>query len=216
MRLRQQGLRCAVLPLRLIAKSSYFASQGWFDSVAASAPIGKLGEPVPWWSYPATTFIAERITRDMHVLEFGAGYSTLWLAKRAASVVSVEPDRDWISLLQPRLPKNASILPFDETYRDRYGELKISASDPDAFDVLVIDGLDRASIALASHNWLSAGGVIIYDDFNVSAEKRWQTNARKSLEGRGFRYLPFYGLGPINDTPHWTCIFYRRENCFGI
>src|SRR5688572_22901839 len=65
--------------------------QGWLRSYRERRPVTQGGEPIPWYTYSAIDFLAERLPPDATVFEFGAGHSTLWYARRVARVVSVDP-----------------------------------------------------------------------------------------------------------------------------
>ncbi|HEX2132362.1 MAG TPA: hypothetical protein VHH15_12455, partial [Actinophytocola sp.] len=74
-----------------------------------------------WWSYPAMRrvdeFLAER--PGARIFEYGAGASTLWLAKRAGQVDSVEHDTQWAEVVR-------------EMVADTAGNVKLHAVAPTA------------------------------------------------------------------------------------
>ena len=49
----------------------------------------------PWLTADAVRFLASWIRTSDRCLEWGSGRSTVWLAARAAAVVSIEHDREW-------------------------------------------------------------------------------------------------------------------------
>jgi hypothetical protein len=49
----------------------------------------------PWISYRAASEIERLLRPEWRVLEFGAGMSTLWFAKRVSFVLSIEANREW-------------------------------------------------------------------------------------------------------------------------
>ena len=51
---------------------------------------------VPWITYEANRFLNYIIKPTMRVFEWGAGASTLYFCKHAASVVSIENDKVWL------------------------------------------------------------------------------------------------------------------------
>lgn len=61
----------------------------------------------PWISYDAAAILARRIGAESRVLEFGSGMSTLWLARRAGHLLSIEDHADWHAMVSRRLPQGA-------------------------------------------------------------------------------------------------------------
>ncbi len=97
----------------------------------------------------------EFLTKDMRVLEFGAGQSTIWMAQRVAEVVTVEEDPDWARRILDRGQTNV-VLHYP--------------SCPEKFDhlfdfVLVDGGSDRVDNFLTGLTYLSIpDGVIMLDN----------------------------------------------------
>ena len=96
--------------LRIHPKSG-LRKVGWYRSCRVAKPIDSDGSPLPWWTYPAIAFLRDRIRPQFRVLEFGAGYSTLWLCRRVQQVVSFENSPEWLRALQPQVGKNVTLLP---------------------------------------------------------------------------------------------------------
>ena len=69
---------------------SYLQSQGyWNDN-----PIDQDGY-IPWYTYPAISFLKDIISPDMKVLEYGSGYSTLFYKDKVKELTTVEHDANW-------------------------------------------------------------------------------------------------------------------------
>ena len=58
---------------------------------------------LPWFSYAAIDFLEDYLDPSLAVFEYGSGGSTLFFARRAASVVSVEDNPEWFNRVQKRL-----------------------------------------------------------------------------------------------------------------
>lgn len=183
---------------------------GWTLSRKAKRPIDAKGRPIPWYTYPAISFIGERVKADMEVFEFGCGQSTLWWADHARHVTSVEHEVSWAEHLQKEAPKNVTVT---HTPLDEDGEYcRAAARAEGSFDVIVIDGRDRVNCA---HNCLSVlrdDGVVIWDN----AERTKYRRGQDYLHSEGFKRLPMVGLGPQVARIWDTSVFYRPANCFGI
>lgn len=142
---------------------------------------------VPWWTYPAATWI-DRYLRDLPgsamVFEYGAGASTLWLAKRAAQIVSVEHDTLWYQRLLAATPgwdnivllhcppKPMAEVPAGQTimcspkYPDYDFTQYVEAIQQtnQKFDLIIIDGRCREACLKAALPYLKPTGVIVFDN----------------------------------------------------
>ncbi len=54
---------------------------------------------LPAWPYPAMRAIETLLQPDWRVLEFGSGWSTLWLADRCAEVITIESSPVWAAFV---------------------------------------------------------------------------------------------------------------------
>ena len=182
---------------------------GWLRSYRSKLPMTRAGDPLPWYTYPAISFLSSRLRPNSVVFEYGAGNSTLWYAQRVARVVSVEDDAQWCGTISRRAPENASVVHRSD--RTEY-VLEIAHSD-ELYDVVVIDGCDRPRCAAEALSHLSPGGVIIWDNSDWAD---FQTAWLETFQPNGFRQLEFRGIGPINPYVWSTSILYRPGNCLAI
>lgn len=158
----------------------------WVGSLLAIHDTGKMiGLDLPWWNVAATreieAFLAAR--PGARVFEWGAGASTVWLARRAGSVLSVEHDPDWLAILQrqTRSFANVTLLHRERTGGAYIGEI---ASQEGRFDLIVVDGRDRIACLVAARVRLAPGGLIVFDD---SGRQRYRAGIRQScLKERRF------------------------------
>jgi len=118
-------------------------ASGWLRLPAARlrSRLGRVPER-PWIVPAAIGWLGRRVRRDWRVLELGSGRSTLWLAKRAGSVLSFEDNSYWqdraSGLLEQAGLDNAEVrsLPV-RSFADEIAGL------PDhSFDLLVVDFLE--------------------------------------------------------------------------
>jgi hypothetical protein len=68
-------------------------------------------------------FLQERLKKDMRVFEYGSGFSTLWLASRVRSVVSIETEEVWYRNLKSKLPSNVQLSLVDFEIDGKYCRL---------------------------------------------------------------------------------------------
>ncbi len=117
---------------------------------------------LPWLTADANRFLANNLQPNFRVLEFGSGRSTRYFAKHCASVTTVEHDPRWIRKLEhARLP-NVTLLPADP---HAYAAAADSLPDQ-AFDLILIDGLDRLACLERSLPRLAPGGTLLLDNAN--------------------------------------------------
>lgn len=187
----------------------------WVRSLFSIYDIeGMIALDVPWWTYAAIdevdAFLASR--PDARVFEFGSGASTVWLARRAAQVTSVEHHEGWHARVQScldalglagktnlTLVQTESLPASDPIYvSEKAGEggksfeayaRAIETHRDGPFDVIVIDGRVRAACLQHAKGALAEGGMIVFDN---SHRQRY----RRAIEGSDFDARVLKGLTP--------------------
>jgi len=173
---------------------------------------------LPWWCLKAVAhvdaFLADR--PGARVFEYGSGASSVWLARRAATLVSVEHDPVWHQVVAAKLADyaNARLIlapPEVPPHPDqgRYGSRKAGWRDQTfhdyvhaidceqgQFDLIVIDGRSRPACLEAAARRLKPDGLIVFDN---SARPHYRQAIRTSgLQHR--RYLGLTACLPYPDT----------------
>jgi hypothetical protein len=164
----------------------------WLRSLFAIYDIEDMAElDLPWWTFAAIDeadkFLKSR--SSPRVFEYGSGASTIWLARRAASVTSIEHDRPWHGVVSKRLAvhKNAAVklieadadpvpgyLSEKPGWQGRSFRQYASAIDaePGRFDLIVIDGRARGACLGHAIEKLASDGMILFDN---SARGRYRS-----------------------------------------
>lgn len=173
-------------------------------SVATNRAIDAEGNPLPWYTYPAIEFLTQLDFRDRSVFEYGSGMSTLYWARAARHVVSVEDDERWYQTIATQAPTNSRILletdlaNFPEALR-RTGE---------TFDVIVVDGPARGRTRLkccrVALEALRPGGLIILDNSD------WLPESARLLRDNGLLEVDMTGFAPICGHVQTTSLFFDR------
>lgn len=147
----------------------------------------------PWLTREAICLLERLLRPSDTALEFGAGRSTRWLAKRVAQLTSVEHDADWLGRVQDWLTAdgldNVQLLqrPVADQERDggsaSYVRL-VDTVDDQSLDVVLVDGRYRNHCAVASVPKLKSGGLAVIDNVNLylPSESR-APNSRKHADG---------------------------------
>lgn len=189
-----------------------------------SIGISKLD--VPWWTYKAIdeveAWLAPR--RGARVFEWGSGASTIWLAKRAAEVHSVEHHAGFAALIREQLAitphatldivePEPSDHPAIGSAKEGHGQLdftsyvrhidRVAATVGQPFDLIVVDGRAREACLLAALPHLADDGIIVFDN---TMRRRY----RKAIAAAPVVERAFRGLTPTLPYPDQTSIITRR------
>jgi len=143
---------------------------------------------VPYMPQEMIDWLGSHLTKDMRVFEWGSGGSTLFIAPRVKSIITIESSKRWyikvlLSVifnlvfncrLKLILPEPASRQSKQtEPYRSsgKYGHLTykkyVEAIDsyPDVyFDLIIVDGRCRTQCLLHARTKVKRGGSILLDD----------------------------------------------------
>jgi hypothetical protein len=189
----------------LMPGTNFFLESGWLESLVAGKPVDKAGQPIPWYTYPAIEFLEPRVQSGFRVFEFGAGWSTLWWARRVAEVAAVEHDAAWHASVASALPGNAGVALCTE--REAYvGEL---ARRGGLFDVIVVDGEWRNECARAAAARLKPSGALVFDNSDRTAF----ADGVRYLSEQGWLRVDFFGLVASYPYKNCTSLFFR-DTCW--
>jgi hypothetical protein len=175
---------------------------------------------VPWWTYSAISevdaFLSDRDGKA-RVFEYGSGASTVWLAKRAGAVHSVEHDAAWADGLRPKLAdlehvELICVEPDERTPQSTVVSARrghegydyaryVEAMDEvgGSFDVVVIDGRARSACLENALRHLSDDGLIVFDN---AARSRY----RAAIEASGLDVRLLRGWVPTLPYPDATAL----------
>ena len=190
-----------------------------------------LDDELPWITFRAIRWLLSYLKPEMTVFEYGAGGSTLFLAKRVGELVSVEHDETFHSLVAGRLAKNgiqncrlvlchserrsqqtsadvpygtASFTSFQARHAGEYFEKYVKVIDeyPDGyFDLVMIDGRARASCVRQAVPKIRPGGALLLDN----SERPAYAVARRLLDGNPC--FDMFGIVPWNLVPYQTSVW---------
>lgn len=177
---------------------------GQFNSIRRNLPIDSEGNEIPWYTYSAIEFLNQIDFSQKKIFEYGSGFSSIYWAKRAKSVVSVDDNREWFEKISRKKLKNQNI--YLKSNKSEY--INSVGSFKKTFDVIIIDGNYRKECAKKAIKVLRKGGFIILDNSD------WFSNTAKSLRESGLIQVDFMGFGPINGYTWVTSLFLTREYNF--
>jgi hypothetical protein len=215
--------------LKWLERHSNRDSARWARSLFAIYDIDDMTRlDLPWWTLKATR-IVDQFLRDRggaRVFEYGSGASTVFLARRASTVESVEHDKDWWQRLQPVLTPfggaNCRLVEPRKSHSPQYASLKrghtglefheyVHAIDLTTgdFDLIVIDGRCRSRCLEVAVPRLRQGGMIVFDN---SARSRY----RASIAACGLHPVRTRGLTAALPYPDQTTLLFRDATTSGL
>jgi len=187
---------------------SALRTTGWLRTFESAQPMNRNGDPIPWFTYPAVDFLLRADLSGLRVFEYGSGASTLFFARKVGEILSVDHDDMWSRRVAKRIspPHQVICRPRGDLYTreiEKHGK----------FDIVVIDGVDRAQCALVALKCLTPEGVMIWDD----AARADFRESLPQLLATGYQPLFFVGMAPISFLACETAVLYKRgHNCLGI
>ena len=119
---------------------------------------------LPWLTDQAVDFLEDYLkNKDLHILEFGTGSSTLWFSSRAKGIVSVEHDERWYNLVCEQLAtQNIKNVDYRLVKSFYYSECEKFPQN--YFDLILIDGKDRVLCVEHAMRVLKPGGILMLDN----------------------------------------------------
>lgn len=186
---------------------------------------------VAWWTYPAIDEIEAFLARtsNARVFKYGAGASTLWLAKRCFEVTSVEHDAGFTANLQPHFEHHSNLhlqvvpdVPVTTAsgkarslragYLQRAFDSYVASIDAVSgeFDMIVIDGRARNTCLAKAIPRLRADGILLFDNSDrreyrrlsmaAGCSKRSCAGARRRCRLPARRHCCREGASTVMDT----------------
>jgi WD40 repeat protein len=216
---------------------NFLKSTGWLESKNNNLSM-RGGKFIPWITYPALNVIEKWNLRDIKILEFGAGASTLYFSELCNDLISYEFDSEYFSAVYPVVdPAVRLINVFDlEIHKEKRLNL-----DPEWIQLLSIDfesipegpllkaQIDFESLSFHINSSLQDCKLVFIDggprNFLTAVcgdllgpggvivldntDMPYLAPAREFLRNRGFTEIEFRGLGPLNPYESTTSIFCR-------
>lgn len=178
---------------------------------------------LPWWTFSSIDFVDHILSErpgTARVLEYGSGASTVWLAKRSKSVISIEHDaafaeqmlgtfREYDAIQLNIVPaRHADATTKSRSKRKGHTHLSFDLyvnsveKSHDDFDLIVIDGRARVSCLEKAIPRLASNGAILFDNSD-------RQEYRQAIENCGLIERKFAGLAPALPIFSQTSILTR-------
>lgn len=176
-----------------------------------------------WWSYSAMRRVDEFLNQrpGARIFEYGAGASTVWLARRAGQVDSVEHDTGWVEFVREMIGDTPGVklhaVPPTAATQDtivrsgRVGHTDLDFADyvstidqvGGPFDLIVVDGRARVDAFRRAMDHLADDGVVVFD--NIKRKRYWDVIS--ALPGLRIELLK--GSTPTLPYPTTTGLIWR-------
>jgi len=190
----------------------------YLKSLFAVYDINEMSQQdLAWWTFDAMAWIENflKTRQDASVFEYGSGASTLWLARRARHVVSIEDDAGFFTRVSKMKPDNVTYSLhradeiFDPDFESGRHDLRgksfrtyVRAVDEtnDFFDLIVIDGRCRRQCMERAVAHLKPGGAILLDNTDMQ-------RYRDIAPAQSLKKIVTRGLTPSLPYPTETTIY---------
>lgn len=181
-----------------------------------------LLDEVPWMPFAAIAFLRGALSPGDRIFEYGSGGSTVFFARRAAEVVTVEHDARWArevaAAISRRGIRNVELLAIapgknhDPEFLSEVAAFQglsfqayVTSIDrfPDRyFSAVVVDGRARNACLRRALRKVREGGLLILDNSD-------RTKYREGLDFlAGFERRDFHGLNPYQIDPGQTTVWF--------
>jgi SAM-dependent methyltransferase len=178
----------------------------WIASLLAIHDTSRMiSLDCPWWNVAATNQIDQflKAKPGSRVFEWGSGASTVWLSRRCGEIVSVEHDPAWFARLRREVEdlENITLMQrgLEKDGRDYVGAIGARGG---SFDLIVIDGRQRARCLEEAVAYLAPDGIVLFDD---SGRRRY----RAAIGACGLAERAYFGRSYCVPYPDHTSILFR-------
>lgn len=136
----------------------------------------------PWWTRDAITWLDKYLQPNMRVLEWGAGSSTAWLARRVEYLQTIEHNPQWAAFVKARVQPSGwfciETAMLGPKYYDRFSGNGFKQDYYNFFDVVIVDGRMRVLCCEHGAGLLKPGGILVLDN----AERPKYSEAHRFLK----------------------------------
>jgi len=194
----------------------------------------------PWLPYIVTDYIETQLVksrlvrRPYTVFEWGSGGSTLFFLGLGAMVATIEHDAQWYNEIKEVLWRDnwaggVQLIPYEQgeigpdkanPHHYKSGSTELGAvnfkryasviDDYGKFDLILIDGMARASCLYHAFNHVNPGGCIVLDNTGDRPYYLEQTEHLFGNYERGWEKITMMGYGPILAYKWETTIFINK------
>lgn len=163
--------------------------------------LSKDGSQVlPWYTRPALDVLEAVDLSDKVVFEWGGGVSTIYYAKHAKEVFTVDWNTEWVEHITDTLTHhNLKATVFSSQNPEEYVNMVTSPNVPKP-DVFIVDGSVRDECLFKALEIMTQGDILIYD--NWCQEEVCMPSQEAQDEVKKYDHKIFKQEG----HPHWKTL----------
>ena len=169
--------------------------------------VNRNKEPIPWYTYPAIEYFDQLDLSDKSVFEFGCGSSSLYWARKARKVTSLEAREVWYNKIKAQAPSNLNLI--CRGVNDNYVETLHESEE--RYDIIIIDGMLRYPCTVAAIECIKDDGLIVFDNSDRAAEFTKYAKAMELLRENNLLQVDMHGFTPLNPYTATTSLFFTRN-----
>lgn len=168
----------------------------------------------PWWTWDFLKQLQSWDLSQCNILEYGGGYSSIWLAKHAKQVLTIETSSKWVdSIVEMAYAAqldNLTVITREFNEGDQ-SVIEQYLSVPDSFrpDIVCVDGILRNECLQRGIKLLSEGegGILIAD--NIDQDFVWRSPGIWEIT-KGYEFHRFFQKEHTNhegnpwNTGYWV------------
>ena len=131
----------------LVYANKLLIKKGLVKSIRERNPTLKNNLPIPWLTHPFIEYISKLNLRNLSMVEFGSGNSTIFFSKIVKNIESFEYNVNFINYLRTKYNYSGVIHLVDEQYDSKINDFQK--------DIIFIDGFNRHGIVLNLLKYIS-------------------------------------------------------------
>jgi len=216
----------------VLLENDYLSNTGYIESISNKLPL-RHGLPIPWITYSALEFLESNVSSNAKVLEFGAGFSSIFWALRGNDISYLDFNKNWNDCISNTLDElgreclisSKSIFdelssvypPFIEEFKQMLSieERATSANFSNSLNSYILEKIEMANLIVIDGHYRNfflemcaradSKAVIVLDN----AERNEYETGKTAILDAGFFKIDFTGLGPVNPYGWTTSIFIK-------
>lgn len=179
---------------------------GQLRSIKERSCLDRMGQAIPWYTYPAIEYLSHIDFAQLSILEYGSGNSSLWWLQRCRELISIENDPEWYKTIQSLARTGRNFCYILETTEEAY----VQQERLSTVNIVIIDGVYRSKCAdaliAACRDKSCEVVMLIFDNSD------WYPNSIRRLHDElDWVQVDFHGFGPINSYTWTTSIFINPQ-----
>lgn len=167
----------------------------------------------PWWTFGIKKRVGKILAPGMTVVEFGSGQSSLWLAQRVGSVLSIESNPEWATRVRAQAEALglSNLTVADREEKPAYWD--VDGIEDGSVDFCVIDGYARDRCAQVILPKMRRGGWIYLDNSDAETESDEEGRdiltagdiLRRHVPAERIEYFTGLTIGTVNSHQGMLC-----------